>query len=139
MSIQKGKAVLTHEYHFHRWNSPTQLEIFIQSWGCPQIIQVMDDHLRLETHGDSGAPPWHRKPPTKVTGGTGALGLVFAEWMASLGARPLGPVLVFGGTSRWGWTFPARFLLRLDAFDSFLKCVKSKMTKNFDWRGGNMR
>ena len=29
------------------------------------------------------------RPPTQVTGGTGALGLVFAEWMASLGARPL--------------------------------------------------
>ena len=29
---------------------------FPKPWGYPEIIQVMDDHLSIETHGDLGIP-----------------------------------------------------------------------------------
>ena len=82
-------------YTYHLGISSSQLtnpHIFQRGSGSTtnQKILVMDDHLHLESHRFLlGIPPWLGP---QVTGGTGALGLVFAEWMASLGARLLGGI-----------------------------------------------
>ena len=84
MSIQKGKAVLTH-IHIHEDHRRCQISAnstgdFLSHGGAQRLTKSF---FYVFLGGTTMA-----RPP-QVTGGTGALGLVFAEWMASLGARPL--------------------------------------------------
>ena len=92
MSIQKGKAVLTH-IHIHEDHRRCQISAnstgdFLSHGGAQRLTKSV---FYVFLGGTTMA-----RPP-QVTGGTGALGLVFAEWMASLGARPLAPL---GGWSQ---------------------------------------
>ena len=38
-----------------------------ENGGTPKIIQVMDDHLNIESHGDFGIPPISSKPQAEET------------------------------------------------------------------------
>ena len=39
---------------------------FPKPWGYPEIIQVMDDHLSIETHGDLGILHFKNRPSYSV-------------------------------------------------------------------------
>ena len=69
---------------------------FPKSWRYPQIIQTMEDHVTIETHGALGIPHC-KKPPTSISNGVlyqypmGQMQCAMSSW----GSRYLGLSIIF--------------------------------------------